>query len=47
MRVPLYQRRLTDAPYAGANIVNNIEAAGDEMLPKEEETLRIAFQNIH
>jgi hypothetical protein len=46
-RQPLYQRRLIDKKLAGTTVVHNIEAVGDPLQPKENQTLRIAFQNIH
>ena len=46
-RVPLYQRRVNEADFTGQNTVKNIEASGDEITSKEENTLRIAFQNVH
>ena len=46
-RTPLYQRKLTDKGISGSNYIKNIEAVGDTLLPKQETTLRIAFQNIH
>ena len=45
-RVPLYQRRVNEADFTGQNTVKNIEASGDEITSKEENTLRIAFQNV-
>ena len=46
-RAPLYQRRLTEATYTGANTIPNIPATGDVLSPKDQDTIRIAFQNIH
>ena len=46
-RLPLYQRRLTEAEFTGSNTVGNIEASGDVLQPKGNGTIRIAFQNIH
>lgn len=46
-RIPLYQRRLTEAEFIGKNTVKNIEASGDVLQSKEHGTLRLAFQNIH
>ena len=43
----LYQRKLTDIGISGSNCIQNIEAVGDSILPKQKSTLRIAFQNIH
>ena len=44
---PLYQRRINEAKFTGQNTVKNIEAAGDALESKVENTLRIAFQNVH
>ena len=46
-RVPLYQRRINEAEFTGQNTIKNIEASGDELASKDENTLRIAFQNVH
>ena len=46
-RLPLYQRRLTEAKFTGSSIIENIEASGDDLQPKENGVLRFAFQNIH
>jgi hypothetical protein len=46
-RTPLYQRKLTEKNYMGGTTSDNIEAAGDRLEPKQEGTLRLAFQNIH
>ena len=46
-RTYLYQRKLTDIQISGSNSIKNIEAVGDTILPKQNATLRIAFQNIH
>lgn len=42
-----HQRKLTDKQIAGKTIVSNITATGDELQTKPENTIRIAFQNIH
>ncbi len=46
-RTRLYQRKLTDIGISGSNLIKNIEAVGDPLLPKQDSILRIAFQNIH
>lgn len=46
-RRPLYQRRINEAEFTGQSIVTNIEASGDALTSKDENTLRIAFQNVH
>ena len=46
-RIPLYQRHLTDRSIAGKTVVHNIEPVGDPLTPKQDNILRIAFQNIH
>ena len=44
---PLYQRRINEAEFTGQNTVKNIDASGYALESKDENTLRIAFQNVH